>query len=254
MAGGERVASNESAAPTLAIPTHKSAGEPHFAPDPAPVPRPYSVSAALAVAVDAITAFDKPLDILAILVERRMALHSELEKIELQIRVIRGTGPDGQRPWCHCRRCGWDWQSYGTELPRACARCHSIGWNIEPVLSNARKPGDAPAKSWKSRQPRRLRPLKGKAAIAAVAAANSAAEPTTLDVPAANTTADLRFQPVNGLPPPPRASAFAPRAIAPPPTEGSLSAQLVEALQVDDVTADAYVPEEDADATAARQD
>lgn len=212
--------------------------ETHTAIAPAPAPPaptlllPAQVAEALIAASRVIENIEAPLDVLNLLIERRKALRKELASIDTQIHILGGAIPKGQRMVWECKRCAYRWQSFSVEPPRACARCRSIGWNKDPVRFTARRPTDPPAPSWKApsekdyrRKAARIVPWASPPALTEAVAAAKVDPPTALSVPPP--------APSVGLPPPPRASAFAPvtnAPAAPAAPARPLSEQLAEAI------------------------
>lgn len=254
-------------APEIAPPTPSLTATPAPTPTPAPAPAtillPAKVAEALSEAARVIENIEAPLDVLNLLIERRKTLRKELASIDTQIHILGGAIPKGQRMVWQCKRCAYRWQSFSVEPPRACARCRSVGWNKEPQRLSARRPSDPPAPSWKPpsekdhrRMAVRIVPWASPPALTEATAAAAAAKVDLL-ASAAPSVPSLAPPPSVGLPPPPRASAFAPAPVMP---ARPLSEQLAEAiatptpmpatqpaelLSVDNPEADAYAPEED---------
>jgi hypothetical protein len=120
-------------------------------------------------------------------------------EIDQELRRLLGTGRP-PRPWYHCLRCGYDWQGYSLERPPLhCARCHTAGWNEDPIQEGARTPESPPSPRWrKNRRRRKPNPAR----MTSEHASQSAADrrpwmPAAYDPPPA---------PLNGLTPPPRLS------------------------------------------------
>jgi predicted Zn-ribbon and HTH transcriptional regulator len=256
MSETQTVIATDPAAPPTATPS----------PAPATILLPAKVAEALSEAARVIENIEAPLDVLNLLIERRKTLRKELASIDTQIHILGGAIPKGQRMVWQCKRCAYRWQSFSVEPPRACARCRSVGWNKEPQRLSARRPSDPPAPSWKPpsekdhrRMAVRIVPWASPPALTEATAAAAAAK-VDPPSPTAPSAPSLAPPPSVGLPPPPRASAFAPVVPpAPPVPARPLSEQLAEVilppvapvqqpaelLSVDNPEADAYAPEED---------
>lgn len=134
-------------------------------------------------------------------------LRNEITFEITRIRSMLGL-PLVERPVWYCRRCGNEWAGFSIDRPpRSCPRCHSVGWNEEPVSRTARKPTDKPNPRWyKRKDPPPLPTL-----------------PTPLIIVPSPPIASAS----PGLPPPPAISEW-----TAPPARPSLAEQLREKLAV----------------------
>lgn len=161
---------------------------------------------------------DRPLDILRMLITRRATLYAELSKLDIQIRILSTSMSDTARPLWRCKRCDHTWHSWTSTPPHICARCHSTGWSTEPKYRHSRRPGDPPAPSWKVLKPKPHRHAGGRRrppSLPSPIAWPTDTKPSIDDM----VIEDLASSPqlardLAGLPPPPKASAFAPRPLA----------------------------------------
>jgi hypothetical protein len=112
--------------------------------------------------------------------------------------------------WGPCTRCGYG-KFKSARRPVCCPRCHSAYWDREPRNVTARRPGDAPAKSWVGRATGRGR---GRNKVV---------------VPVAATTLPIAAQ-APLISPPPRIDAD-PVVITPPPMPQEPRMSLAEQLR-----------------------
>lgn len=123
------------------------------------------------------------------LIERMAELRKLQRDTNAEIRKLRRKVGDDARPWYRCLHCGHDWQGHAFgRLPRFCSRCHTAGWDREPITIRARRPSDPPNPNWQYKGKRR-----GKVDVATVM---HIPVERYIDVQVYNT-------PTRGLPPPP---------------------------------------------------